>query len=65
MQFPADELEEFIRRWENAFGERLTAAAAEREASQLVELFRVLARPLPPDAKRRAGRDQPPAASPN
>ena len=47
MTFSDRELDEFITRWEHAFGERLTRSEAERQAQRLVSLYKLLAKPLP------------------
>ena len=51
MTIPDADLDEFIRRWEHAFGERLMRPEAQRQASRLITLYKLLARPLPSDAK--------------
>ena len=47
MKISDAELDDFIQTWQNAFDERLTRDEAYRELSKLVELLRVLSRPLP------------------
>ena len=47
MAIPDADLDEFISRWEHAFGERLTRAEAQWQASRLIALYKLLAKPLP------------------
>ena len=55
-QVPDDQIEEFMRSWEIAFNERLTRDDARTKATELLELFNLLARrpsaeksPTPPE----------------
>ena len=48
MQIADDQLSDFIARWENAFGEKLLPGEARAMAAQLIELYRLLLRPLLP-----------------
>jgi hypothetical protein len=47
MPIPPQELDDFIKRWEHAFGESLSREEAEIQANRLLELFKIIARPLP------------------
>ncbi len=47
MQISDDQIDEFMRSWEIAFNERLTRADARTKATELLELFSLLARKLP------------------
>jgi len=47
MRIPPDELDDFIATWEHAFDERLSREEAEIQANRLIELFSLIARPLP------------------
>jgi hypothetical protein len=61
------ELDDFIVRWENAFGARLTRAEAREEAERLLNFFRLISRPLPEGFKPPSvpsATDQPDAESP-
>ena len=49
MQLTDDDLREFSAIWQREFNEELTIAAAREHASRLLELYAVLAKPLPPD----------------
>ena len=44
MIIPDDRIDEFIKRWENAFGETLTREEARVRASQLIELYKTIGR---------------------
>lgn len=48
------ELEDFIVRWENAFGERLTRSEAQCQAERLLNFFRLISQPLPKGAQPEA-----------
>jgi hypothetical protein len=43
-------LDEFIRIWEQAFGETIERGEAAAIANRLVEFYRAVSRPLPDDA---------------
>lgn len=43
MQISDDQIDEFMRSWEIAFNERLTRDDARRKATELLELFGLLA----------------------
>jgi len=47
MPISDEHLDDFIKRWEHAFGETLTRAEAQHQAAKLIALYRVIARPLP------------------
>jgi hypothetical protein len=47
MLIPDERIDDFIARWEKAFGETLTRGEAHEKATQLIELYRIIARPLP------------------
>ena len=47
MSIVDDRIEDFINRWEIAFGVRLTKEQAFARAHELVELYRELSRALP------------------
>ncbi len=47
MSISDDRIEDFINRWEVAFGVRLTKDQAIARAHELVELYRELSRSLP------------------
>ena len=51
MQVPNDRIDEFIVLWEQAFGERITRDDARARAHQLVELYRMISRDLPPEGR--------------
>ena len=47
MDLTEEDIREFTKLWRLEFGETLSAADARREASLLLELYAVIARPLP------------------
>ena len=51
MKISDADLDDFIRSWQSAFDERLTRDEAHRELTKLLELMKVLARPLPSKGK--------------
>ena len=53
MQIPDDQLDDFITTWEHAFNERLTRDDARAKATELLELFSLLAR-RPPEEESTA-----------
>ncbi len=44
MQIPDDQIDDFITTWQTAFNERLTRDEARTKATELLELFQMLAR---------------------
>jgi hypothetical protein len=56
MLIPDDRIDDFIKRWKNAFDETLTREEARERAVQLVELYREIGRCAPGDET-----DAPPA----
>ena len=50
MQISDEHLDDLIERWKHAFGETLTRAEAQHQGSKLIELYRIIARPLPGSA---------------
>lgn len=61
MQLSDDDLREFCEIWKQEFGEELTPAEARHHASQLLELYMLLAEPLPAERSVRALPDPPPS----
>jgi hypothetical protein len=55
MDLDANDIQEFIQLWKQEFEETLSPADARQCASQLLELYGVLASPLP--EQRRESRD--------
>ena len=55
MPISDEDLEEFINRYEKAFGERLSSADATDMARRLIHLYKILLRPLPGE---RGGKDE-------
>jgi hypothetical protein len=47
MLIPDDHIDDFIKRWEHAFGETLSREEARTRAHQLVELFNEIGRRPP------------------
>lgn len=57
MRISPEDIDDFIARWEAAFGERLARDEAEHHASRLLALYGVIARPLPEDATQPSDAD--------
>ena len=55
MQISDEALEEFIRLYQEAFGETITLAEAREMARRLVHLYKILLRPLPGERGRQDG----------
>ena len=55
MDLQEDEIQEFIRLWSEEYGEMLSAGEARQQASLLLELYGVLADPLPEDRHESSG----------
>jgi len=49
MIIPDERIDDFIKRWENAFGETLSREEARARAMQLVEFYRMIGRHPPGD----------------
>jgi hypothetical protein len=47
MDLDDKDIQEFMRLWQEEFKETISAADARHSASQLLELYAILARPLP------------------
>jgi len=58
MIIPDDRIDDFIKRWENAFGETLSRDEARTRAMQLIELYKAIGRG--PSKERVARARQPP-----
>lgn len=64
MPIPDERLDDFIARWERAFGERLARGEAEVIAGRVLALYRQLLRPLPAVPDMRDVGDVPEASTP-
>ena len=51
MDLDEHDIQEFIRIWKEEFKEELSPAEARLRASELLELYDVLAKPLPDESK--------------
>ena len=49
MHIPDDRIDDFIKRWENAFDETLTREEARTKALQLIELYKMIGKRPPVD----------------
>ena len=66
MKISDERLDDFTTRWRKAFGEELARQDAYAVATQLLELARILLRPISPDGQRRLDdlREYQPALTP-
>lgn len=62
MQFSPERLQELIQIHKDECGEELTVEEASEMGARLVELFTLLARPLPSERAAREGKATPPSA---
>lgn len=60
MELSEKDIEEFAALWKAEFGEELSRAEARESASALLEVYAVLARPLP-ESEHRPPRPTPPS----